>query len=314
MAKKYTNNSDIKLAVIGGDVRQLWLARALAGDGYEVAVCGAGGDIGGEDILGSAVRCISPDDALHMCDAVILPLPYTTDGRRVNCPLGGDIPLSDIFDGVPAGTLILAGRVDQAARDMAKRSGLKIEDYYEREDVCVENAIPTAEGAAAVAMAELPITIHGSNVAVLGFGRVGQAVAHLLKAMGANVTVAARRDDALAWIKLYGYRPLSFSNLTELCSDYDVVFNSVPARVLDNSWLKSFAAAGPSWKLVIDLASKPGGVDPDAAKACGVKVIPALSLPGRVAPASAGMILRTGIVNILKEHGIAPDSKGGVLQ
>lgn len=307
MAKKYHSISDIKLAVIGGDVRQLWLARALAEDGYEVAVCGAGGNMGGEDILGKAVRCISPEDALHMCDAVILPLPYTTDGCRVNCPLGGDILLSEIFGEVPAGTLVLAGRVDEAAREMAAKAGLKIEDYYDREDVCIENAIPTAEGAAAVAMAELPITIHGSNAAVLGFGRVGKALANLLKAMGASVTVAARRDDDLAWIKLYGYKPLHFSRIAELCSGYDVVFNSVPARVLDEAWLSRFAAGGPSWKLIIDLASKPGGVDTDAAKAHGVKVIQALSLPGRVAPASAGMILRTGIVNVLKEYGIAPE-------
>ncbi len=311
MAKKYLSNSDIKLAVIGGDVRQLWLARALAEDGYEVAVCGAGGDVGGDDILGGAVRCISARDALHLCDAVILPLPYTTDGRRVSCPLGGDILLSDIFGGVPVGTLILAGRVDEAAREMAKGAGLVIEDYYDREDVCVENAIPTAEGAAAVAISELPVTLHGSNVAVLGFGRVGRAVANLLKGFGANVTVAARRDDDLAWIKLYGYKPLHFSRIMELCSGYDVIFNSVPARVLGDVWLKNFASSSPSWKLIIDLASKPGGVDPDAAKAYGIKLIRALSLPGRVAPATSGMILRTGIVNILKEHGIYAEGKGG---
>jgi len=318
MAKKYLNNSDIKLAVIGGDVRQLWLARALADDGYEVAVCGVGGNSAGGGILGKAVRCVDVGGALQMSAAVILPLPYTTDGRRVNCPLGGNILLSDIFGGVPAGTLILAGRVDAMAREMAGAAGLVIVDYYEREDVCVENAIPTAEGAAAVAIAELPITLHGANVAVLGFGRVAKAVAHLLKGFGANVTVAARRDDDLAWIKVYGYKPLHFSRISELCSGYDVIFNSVPARVLDDAWLSKFAENGPSWKLIVDLASKPGGVDPDAAKARGVKVVPALSLPGRVAPASAGMILRTGIVNILREHGIVAeggttDGKGGTV-
>lgn len=311
MTKKYKSNSDIKLAVIGGDVRQLWLARALAADGYEVAVGGANGYPGGEEILGSAVRCVSPFDALRMCDAVILPLPYTSDGRHVNCPLGGDILLSEIFAGVPAGTLVLAGRVDSAAHEQAAAAGLVLVDYYDREDVCVENAIPTAEGAAAVAMAELPVTLHGSNVAVLGFGRVARALAHLLKGFGAKVTVAARRDDDHAWIKLYGYIPLRFSRISELCTGYDVIFNTVPARVIDDEFLSRFAGGSPPWKLIIDLASKPGGVDPDAAKAHGVKLIRALSLPGRVAPATSGMILRTGILNILREHGICAASEGG---
>ena len=312
MTKKYISNSDIKLAVIGGDIRQLWLSRALAADGYEVGVCGFG-ESAGQDILGGAVRCVTLSDALGLCDAVILPLPYTTDGRRVNCPLGGEIPLSDVFGGVPRSTLILGGRLDDGAHALAEQYGMIIEDYYEREDVCVSNAIPTAEGAAAVAMAELPVTLHSAEVAVLGFGRVARAVAHLLYGFGAKVTVAARRDDDMAWIRLYGYMPLRFSRINELCSGYDVIFNTVPARVIDDDFLSRFAAEPPPWKLIVDLASKPGGADPDAAKAHGVKLIRALSLPGRVAPATSGLILRSGITALLEKHGVAAVGGGGAL-
>ncbi len=316
MVKKYINNSDIKLAVIGGDVRQLWLARALAADGYEVAVCGVDGanligadniigTCSGEEILGGAVRCVTLSGALGLCDAVILPLPYTTDGRRVNCPLGGDIALADVFNLIPRGTLVLGGRIDDAVRALAESAGSVIEDYYDREDVCIANAIPTAEGAVAVAMAELPVTLHSAEVAILGFGRVARAVAHLLRGFDAKVTVAARRDDDLAWIRLYGYTPLRFQRINELCYGYDVVFNTVPARVINDDFLTRFSAEPPPWKLIVDLASKPGGVDPDAAKASGVKLIRALSLPGRVAPATSGLILRSGIISLLEKHGIA---------
>jgi len=314
--KKYKNNSEIKLAVIGGDVRQLWLARALNADGYEVAVYGFGDNINqfinynyNEPIIGGSVRCSRLSDALGMCDAVILPLPYSSDGQRVNCPLGGDIALLDIFNIINHDTLVLGGRLDDNAKKLAQLNNLNItlEDYFELEEVCVLNSIPTAEGAAAVAMAELPITLHCAKAAVLGFGRVARAVAKLLSGFGADITVAARKESDLAWIKLYGYKPLDFNNLDELIINYDLIINTVPELIIKNNFLENFAKNPPFWKIIIDLASKPGGVDHDAAKAHGVKLIHALSLPGRVSPATSGMILRGGVIALLEKHNIKAD-------
>ena len=53
--------------------------------------------------------------------------------------------------------------------------------------------------------------------------------------------------------------------------------------------------------MIIDLASYPGGVDFAYAEKCGIKAIHALSLPGKIAPKSAGEIIESTILNILKE-------------
>ena len=55
--------------------------------------------------------------------------------------------------------------------------------------------------------------------------------------------------------------------------------------------------------LVLDLASKPGGVDLEAAGELGLTVIWALSLPGKVAPVTAGAAIKTTIYNMLHELG-----------
>ena len=78
------------------------------------------------------------------------------------------------------------------------------------------------------------------------------------------------------------------------------MINTVPARVLGEAEL---AELRPDC-LVIDLASKPGGVDLDAAARLGKKVVWALSLPGKVAPVTAGRAIRTAIYNILSELGV----------
>ena len=149
-------------------------------------------------------------------------------------------------------------------------------------------------------MEELPTTIHGSRVLVIGFGRVGKLVAHQFQGFGARVSVAARKWEDLAWIEAAGYTAEHTVELEGWLCGYDLVVNTVPAPVLGLTELSDLKPG----RLVIDLASKPGGVDFDAAARLGVKVIWALSLPGKVAPVTAGQCIQTTIYNILRELGV----------
>ena len=81
--------------------------------------------------------------------------------------------------------------------------------------------------------------------------------------------------------------------------NYDLVVNTIPARVLGREEL---AALRPDC-LILDLASKPGGVDLAAAGELGLTVIWALSLPGKVAPVSAGRAIQQAIYHLLHELG-----------
>ena len=79
---------------------------------------------------------------------------------------------------------------------------------------------------------------------------------------------------------------------------YDVVFNTVPYLLFDRELLEKMDSS----VLLIDLASRPGGVDFGAAADLGVKTIWALSLPGKVAPQTSGEIIRDTIVQMLREQ------------
>ena len=60
------------------------------------------------------------------------------------------------------------------------------------EKFTVLNIIPTVEGAIQVAMQETKRTLHGSNVLILGFGRIGKLLSKSLVGLGVNVSCEAR--------------------------------------------------------------------------------------------------------------------------
>ena len=119
----------------------------------------------------------------------------------------------------------------------------------------IPHAVPTAEGAIQIAMEELPITIHGARVLVIGYGRVGRMTAQRFQALGAKVSVSARKYADLAWAESLGLGVEQTGRLLGWLCGYDLVINTVPARVLGEAELGDLKPGC----LVIDLASKPGG-------------------------------------------------------
>ena len=92
--------------------------------------------------------------------------------------------------------------------------------------------VPTAEGAIQIAMEELPITIHGANVLVIGNGRIGSLLAGRLQCLGAHVTVSARSPADFARMDGHGYGKLDTRNLAGHLVQFDLVVNTVPVCIL----------------------------------------------------------------------------------
>ena len=273
-----------RILIIGGDARIEELANLLTEDGYEVS------SYDGNGTLKSAVEA---------SDAVVLGLPGSRDDKCIDAPkLDKPILIKDLFQLMGNKRLLLAGKMSESMKAVADVFNVKWIDYFMRDEFEVANAVPTCEGAIQIAMEELPVTLHGSNVVVTGYGRIGRILSNDLKSLGANVTVCARKPEARALARADAHDSMPFSELPGLCENADVVFNTVPQVVIDRRALVRCKNT-----LIIDLASKPGGVDFDAARDLGVKVIWALGLPGKVAPVSAGKIIKETICNIFSEMG-----------
>lgn len=226
-----------------------------------------------------------PKEALEISDAVILPLP-ANDGEKIS---GSEIKIGDIFTG---GEKIYIGGKFGAAFDPYRKSNLLI-DYALRDDFAEKNAQPTAEAAIMLAMQQNPFTISGSKCVISGCGRIGKALLKLLTAFGADVFVLARSAEARQFAAKHGAAAFPFEE-AEKIGKADTVFNTVPHCVLNEKELKSLAP-----RLVLDLASAPGGCDFAAAEALGINAANALALPGKHFPETAAAVAAETILSIL---------------
>lgn len=291
-------NKFLTFAFIGGDLRQTQVINSFAQDGYSVRIFGLDFDVPNDSKI---YKSSSVDDCLLGADIVILPLPYNNGDDTIKTNSSGvKIMVGDLIRKIKNNQILLAGKADKQLTALTELYNIHLIDYASREELAIKNSIPTAEGALAIAMAETPYTIHSSRCLVLGYGRIGKILSSYLKALGADTYVAARKYKDIAWIEANNLSAVNFSDLYDHIGNFDIIFNTVPELVLDFRHLSEI----PDKCLIIDLASKPGGVDFETAQKLGKKVIWALSLPGKVAPQTAGNIIKTTIANILNELGV----------
>lgn len=276
--------------VIGGDERMKYLAQSIAADGYPVCVCGL-------EKLGTcrgAAECDLPQLAAKS-SVILLPLPATKDGLFLNAPYAeNEIRLDDGFARLFMHKTVCGGMLQRLTASSSLWREIEPEDYYRREELAVGNAIPTAEGAVGIAIREYPGTINGAKCLITGFGRIGKNLAIILRGMGAEVFCAARKKADLMQMRAFGVQPLTYR---EISRRFDLIFNTVPAKVLTSPVLMQQTRD----TLIIELASAPGGIDLKRAEELHLHVIDAPSLPGRVAPKTAAEYIKEAVYNILEE-------------
>lgn len=282
----------LKYTILGGDKRSLELGNLLKKDKNDVCIYGF------DTLEGYKYESKNLKEAIEFADVIVGPLPFTTDNLNVDAPFSNEkIQIDTVFSLISENQMIIGGKFSAEHEKKLKDENIKFADYFKREEMQVLNAVPTAEGAIQIAMEEMPITLNDSNVLVLGYGRIGKVLSKMLHGIGANIYVEARNYSDIAWIRNYGYLPVHKNELKTYLLKMNVIFNTVPQMILNKEMLEGLDSSC----LIIDLASKPGGVDLEAAKKLEIKVISALGLPGKVAPVTAAMVIKDTIYNILEE-------------
>lgn len=287
----------LNIAVIGGDARQLEVIRKLVElDGKLYLV---GFDQLDHGFTG-ATKAKLEEVPFHEINAIILPVPGTTlDGHVDTVFSNEEIVLSEeLLMQTPKDCQIYSGISNDFLNELITKTNRSLTQLFERDDIAIYNSIPTVEGTIMMVIQHTDFTIHSSNIAVLGLGRVGMSVARTFSHLGAKVKVGARKSKDIARITEMGLQPFYLNNLAEEVENIDICINTIPHPVVTAKAISKM----PSHTLIVDLASKPGGTDFRYAEKRGIKALLAPGLPGIVAPKTAGQILANVLAQLLSEQ------------
>lgn len=259
-----------KIALIGGDLRMVKLAQMIEQDGNEVATYGME-----KAELTNIKKVDDIKKAISMADIIISAIPFSKDGIKVNAPYSDKIIDIKELAINRQEKIFIAGNINENIYSELNKSYKSVIDIMKKEELVILNTIATAEGAVKIVIEGTEKILQGSNVLILGFGRVGKVVANKFSRMGCNVTCGARKATDLAWIQADGYKMLNINEMDNSISQFDIIINTVPKVIVNRNMLEIMKKD----VLIIDLASNPGGIDRKAVQELNLNLNWALALP-----------------------------------
>lgn len=256
-------------------------------------------------VLGEDKRSLSLRNILNSCstnideaDCIVTPIPFTKDGVYIS---GERLKIVDLIDMLSkSNKILISGSINEESRKKMKEKNICFYDLMNFEEFSIMNAIATSEGAIKKAIEMTDFTLNNSNILILGYGRIGKILANNLSGFGAKIYCEARKKKDIALIKSMGYNDIDLSNLDTFLPDMDIIFNTIPHMILDKRRIELLK----SNVCVIDLASKPGGVDFEYASQRKVNLCWYLTIPSKDSPYSAAMYIKDIIYDILGEEDI----------
>lgn len=275
-----------KIAIFGGDMRQVYIAETLIKKGYSVCTYHLEKPVQDERYT----ELHSFEDGFKECQILICPIPMTKNTLPIK-------DLAVIFDKqLKEDHVLIGGAIPNEIAKILDEKKIVYYDLMKNEKVAVLNAVATAEGSIAAAIQSSVINLHGSNCLVLGYGRCAKVLAGKLKGLNAIVTVASRTDEALAYANAAGMGTVYLSDLKKILPSFDFIFNTIPSLILDK---KNLLLVRPD-VVIIDIASAPGGIDYEYADERGLNAKLCLGLPGKTAPKISADILEDEILRIIE--------------
>jgi len=290
----------LKIGMLGGDKREQEIARRAAMTGAEVRACGFPWPVHG---IPGVQQLTDPAAVLKGARFALFPIPGISASGALFAPAAPApiIPDRAILSGMAPRAHIILGWADKNLKAHADALSIKLHEYEWDRSLMLQRTPAIIEGLLRIVIENTATTIHDANACVVGQGTVGAVLARYLVALGAHTHVVARNPEQRAAAYVAGATPHVLAELADLAPRLDLLFSTVPARVVGEDVL----ARLPKSALVVDLAAPPGGVDFDAAKQLGLNAIWGRGLGSR-APVTVGASqwggIRERIEKILQEE------------
>ena len=268
----------MKFCFIGGDFRNIELAKMLAKDGMLVYTYGLERGFLEKDFNQQIIQCENLDQGINKAEIIITALPFSKDDKNINTPLSEEkLEIEEIINKIK-GKTIFTGNISKEVKEKFNKENIKFFDILKNEEFAILNTVPTAEATIKIIIENTKNIIQNSRCLIMGFGRIGKILSYKMQSLSLKTTVIPTNSIEEAWGKAYGNEIITFENIKdkkEILSKYDIIINTIPKIILKEEELKNIRKDA----LIIDLASKPFGIDRNFMQNEKMNFIEALGLP-----------------------------------
>lgn len=266
------------IVIVGGDKRQKYLKTFLEEQGCEVCSYGLFDWDDDSERLKSAISANS---------VIVLPLPATRNDKTINMPFSKkETSIERLISFLGKENVVFGGIIKGELLSRLRETEISFVDYYDTEFI-EKNAVLTAFGALKILLEHIDFALPLGKFAITGYGRVAKEIVAMLNSLSCNVTVFARNPSQREDAEIKGCKTLPISELINCADEFDVIINTVPAKVINTQALAKMQKDSK----IMELASAPYGVDFEEARKFGIDVIKAFGLPGKYTPKTAGEII-----------------------
>lgn len=290
-------NYQYDYSVIGGDVRQVYLAEELAQHTNRIccfALCSSPNERHCSSVS-SVYEAASLTESCSASPCIVCPIPFSRNGPFLNqSAFDENLSIYQLLSNLRPGQSFFAGCIPDDFKTTAEEIGVHIFDLMSDPSLSLFNTIATAEGAICEAIKRSPINLHQSSCAILGYGRCGRTLSHYLKGMFCNIYVASIQAEECAQAALIADKTGTLQNFGSCVGEFDFIFNTIPSMVVPSRLLEKMKSS----VTIIDIASAPGGVDFTAARELGISAVLCPGLPGKYAPVSSARAVKETIEKI----------------
>ena len=292
--------SKLVIGMLGGDKREQEIARRAGATGADVRAYGFPWP--DTDIPG-VKHIADPAAVLKGARFALFPIPGISASGALFAPAAAApiIPDRAMLEGMAPRAHIILGWADKNLKAHCDALSIKLHEYEWDRSLMLQRTPAIIEGLLKIVIENTATTIHNAQACVVGQGTIGAVLARYLVALGAHTHVAARNAEQRSAAYVAGATPHRLDELPQLAPQLDLLFSTVPTRVVGEDVLSRMKPSA----FVADLAAPPGGIDFDAAKRLGITAVWARGLGSR-APITVGGSqwggIRERIENILQEE------------
>jgi dipicolinate synthase subunit A len=287
-----------RVAVLGGDGREVHVAQRLARDGHDAVCYGQAADASNGARVATSVA-----DAVRGTEWLVLPSPGL-NGDLIYAP---DAPEPIVVDGAlleqsaaREGGVVM-GRSTAKLDEIASRMSIQIYQFKDDPGLATRLSTGVAEGVMRLLIELTRRILREHRFLVVGYGVTGAVIVDYLVAAHCTPQVAVRRPRWLERARQCGAIPVPYDDRVAAMGAADIIINTVPST--DAIPPEAFAQLRD--RIVVDIASPPGGLDHEAARNAGVRVHWPRGLAGGRAPLTAGDAQYAFIANAIATRNAA---------